>query len=107
MINAMKKLILIFGVFSIICVVVSHVSTTAVENAQTSAQAQLENSAYEASFTVKSLNDRIVVYKGDELYYKTNTSVNTLPKSDRRVLLEGIVVKDEQQLKEVLADYCS
>ncbi len=103
----MKKLILIFGTFAIIFVVASaslnnHYASTK-EVGDTSTQIQTDTQPY----TIKSENDRIVVYRGDTLLYRTTTSVNTLPKKDRKTLLEGITVTSQQELKRLLDDYCS
>ena len=104
----MKKLIVIFGAFAIICVIVtsfsdnSYISRTPKPESQ-----QTEESESGEQYTIKSENGRIVVYKGDELFLKTSTAVNTLPKKDERELLYGITVYSKDEMNKVLEDYCS
>ncbi len=104
----MKKLIAIFGVFAIICVIVSSFSDRSYISSTPSPEiiGETDSSVAEA-YTIKSENGRIVVYKGDELFLKTSTSVNTLPKKDERKLLYGITVDTKEEMNEVLEDYCS
>lgn len=47
------------------------------------------------------------MYKEDELFLRTSTAVNTLPKKDERELLYGITVYSKDEMNEVLEDYCS
>ncbi len=104
----MKKLIVIFGVFAIICVIVtsfsdrSYISHTPKPESQ-----QTTDSQTGEVYTIKSENGRIVVYKEDELFLRTSTAVNTLPKKDERELLYGITVYSKDEMNEVLEDYCS
>lgn len=104
----MKKLIAIFGAFAIICVIVSSFS----DNSYISSTPKPEftetvGSSSAEVYTIKSENGRIVVYKGDELFLKTSTAVNTLPKKDERELLYGITVNSKEEMNKVLENYCS
>ena len=104
----MKKLILIFGAFLIIYVIVTGVAEQKTASITQSGEPQsVSEDKPEEYYTVKSENGRIVVYFGGELFYKTTTAVSTLPKTDQNELLYGIVAKDEQELKHVIEDYCS
>ncbi|MBQ8860422.1 MAG: hypothetical protein IJ015_03680 [Ruminococcus sp.] len=104
----MKKLILIFGTFAIICVAISATFDNINPNSVSDTQIQLsENDAISDSYTIKSENGRVVVYKGDELLIKTSTSTSTLPKKDEKELLYGITVKTRQEVDRLLEQYCS
>ena len=105
--NKLKKLILIFGVFAIVCVIIS-------ASLESSAQTQLqeeqiaETTATTAStYIIKSENGRIVVYENDELLYKTTTAVSTLPKKDQKTLLYGISANTKEEVKLILQQFCS
>lgn len=103
----MKKLILIFGTFAIICVIISsvtQVSSTTTAPTQPPTQSESDKSDV---YTVKSENGRIVVYENDTLWQRTQTRVNTLPKADQKLLLYGIKASSKQEVKEILEDYCS
>ena len=49
----------------------------------------------------------LVLFYGDTLLYRTETSVNTLPKKDARQLLYGISVETREQAERVIEEYCS
>ncbi len=104
----MKKLVLIFGVFAIICVIISFAFDTAVrvEKEYVPKKATVTQTNGEM-YTVKAENGRVVLYKGDTLILRTTTSVSTLPKKDERTLLYGITVSTREQADEVLEQYCS
>ena len=104
----MKKLILIFGVFSIICVIVSSVAESKINSANviTETVSVSENTDGDV-YTVKSENGKIVVYRKDELYYKTDTATSTLPKADQRKLLYGINASSKAEVDKILQAYCS
>lgn len=104
----MKKLILIFGIFAVIFVVISgfaqmYRADTQVTQSATENQSEVQDEAY----TVKSENGRIVVYQGDTLIQRTATHVSTLPKKDQKALLYGIKAEDMEQVDALLMDYCS
>lgn len=104
----MKKLILIFGAFSIICVIVSSVADMKIQSINEPTEATVAASeAADNIYTVKSENGKIVVYKGDTLYLRTDTAVSTLPKPDQTQLLYGISVSSKEQMQDILNDYCS
>ena len=104
----MKKLILIFGVFSIICVIVSSVAESRVNSANVTTEtvSASENENLDI-FTVRSENGKIVVYKGDTMHLKTDTAVSTLPKPDQKILLYGINANSKEELDKILEQYCS
>lgn len=104
----MKKLILIFGAFAIICVAISATFDNINPSEEQEVQSQQSSEgAYEESYTLKSENGRVVVYKGDELLMKTSTAVNTLPKKDEKELLYGITVYSKEEMNRLLEQYCS
>ncbi len=107
----MKKLIVIFGAFFIICLIVSHIADTAT---QTTNEVQSVERVSKGSsdttqtiYTVKSENGRIVVYRGDELLIKTATAVNTLPKKDQTTLLYGVTAYSKEEMEQILEQYTS
>lgn len=103
----MKKLIVIFGTFAVIFVVLSVYLDNSSVNANNGEVVIQQNAQTQQTYTIKSENDRIVVYRGDTLLYKTETSVNTLPKKDRKTLIQGITVTSQEELKRLIDDYCS
>lgn len=103
----MKKLILIFGVFAIICVIISFVAEQSVLSLEREFMPSESVSESDEVYNIKSENGRIVVYRGDELLMRTDTAVNTLPKRDQKQLLYGIVAYSKQEMERVLQDYCS
>lgn len=104
----MKKLILIYGAFLIICVIVTHIADQKAQSITHSGE-QISNASesVEDLYTIKSENGRIVVYRGNELHYKTQTATSTLPKMDQNELLYGIVAKSEEEVQRILEKYCS
>ncbi len=57
------------------------------------------------TYTVKSHEGRIGVFVDGELSYLLDVYINTLPKSDRYLLEEGIVVYSEAELRSIIEDY--
>ena len=104
----MKKLILIFGSFAIICVIISYFVGTDVSAKNYDTQAvETQEVTTPAAYTVKSENGRIVVYEQDELFYKTMTMVKTLPIKDQETLLYGIPARSKEEVNRILEQYCS
>lgn len=104
----MKKLILIFGAFSIICVIVSSVADMKIQSINEPTEATVAASeAADNIYTVKSENGKIVVYKGNTLYLKTSTAISTLPKLDQKELLYGITATSKEEMIKILEAYCS
>lgn len=103
----MKKLILIFGTFLIICLIISHIAQVKVESKLDSFETVSVSENGEPLYLIKSENGRVVVYYGDELVRKTTTAVSTLPKIDQRELLYGITAKSEEEVERILEEYCS
>jgi len=56
-------------------------------------------------YTVKSYEGRIGVFENGELSYLLDVYVNTLPKTDRRLLEEGVVAYSEEELRDIIEDY--
>ena len=102
-----KKLILIFGVFAIICVIISVALSTPVESKAEEKKDTHQTQSQTEKYVVKSLNGKVVLFYGDTLLYRTETSVNTLPKKDARQLLYGISVETREQAERVIEEYCS
>ncbi|MBR2715790.1 MAG: hypothetical protein IKB73_06280 [Ruminococcus sp.] len=104
----MKKLILIFGTFAIICVIISAVADSradALRQTDNTESTQVQSESY--LYEIKSENGKIVVYKEGRLHLRTSTAVNTLPKIDQKELLYGIKVNTKEQMNKVLEQYCS
>lgn len=103
----MKKLILIFGSFLIICLIITYVAQEKVESKMDSLETLSVSDDGEPVYLVKSENGRVVVYYGQELVRKTTTAVSTLPKIDQRELLYGITANSEEEVERILEEYCS
>jgi len=101
----MKKLLLIAG-----SLMIGYVMMTSYPGSKADirpASAQAVHSVQQTLYIVKEENDRIVVTMNDAVYLRTDTQVSSLPKNDRQKLKEGITVFSEQELKELIEDYCS
>lgn len=61
----------------------------------------------DAAYVVRDENNRVVVYRGGELWLRTDTQVSDLPKSDRVKLKKGIAVETEAELNALVEDFCS
>ena len=101
----MKKLISLAGALMIGYVMLSAAAGVADDGARTVDQSETE--AQSAVYTVASQMDRVVVYRGKELYLRTDTQASALPKSDRERLARGIDVYSDRELKALLEDLCS
>lgn len=103
-----KKLILIFGTFAVVCVIISYYVGTDVSAKNSDIQeAQTQTVTECPAYTVKSENGRIVVYEQDELFYKTMTATKTLPIKDQETLLYGIPASSKEEVNKILEQYCS
>ena len=102
----MKKLFAIFSAFIIICVIISATFDNLQRTLKESSKKQ-EKPKAESVYLIKSENDKIVVYYGDSLYLKTDTSIHTLPKKDRGMFINGISLDSKQEVDKVLLEYCS
>ena len=60
-----------------------------------------------ALYLMRDVNDRVVVFRGGEVYISTDTQVSSLPKSDREKLEKGINIYSEKELKSLMEDICS
>ncbi len=104
----MKKLIIIFGVFAIICVVITAVAEQSVLSLESEVlPTEATDATQSDSYTLKNENGRIVVYRNDELLMKTTTAVSTLPKRDQKELLYGINASSKEEMEKLLESYCS
>lgn len=97
----MKKLLAIAGAVMILYVLISSLANAAVPRT-----APVEATAAQV-FVVREEGDRVVVYCGDSLFLRTDTTVSALPKSDRTRLSEGITLTSEKELRRLLEDFCS
>ena len=59
------------------------------------------------AYTVKAHDGRIGIFKDGSLTYIIDVYTNTLPKTDRVLLEEGIVVYSEGELYNIIEDYTS
>ncbi len=104
----MKKLIVIFGVFAVICVIVSSFSDNSyISSTPKPEVTETQGASSTEVYTIKSENGRIVVYRGDELLIKTATAVNTLPKKDQTTLLYGVTAYSKEEMEQILEQYTS
>ena len=99
----MKKLIAITGVLLVAYVLLS-ASTGGRISAGAGAPDESESSAV---YVMRDENDRVVVYRNEAVFLRTDTQVSSLPKSDRQRLREGIIVFSEKELKRLIEDICS
>lgn len=60
-------------------------------------------------YVVKIVDNRVAVTDADSgrVIQKTDTLASILPKGDRKLLLKGIKVNSDKQLRLLLEDYCS
>lgn len=58
-------------------------------------------------YTVKTCEEKIGIFVDGELLYMLDVYIKTLPKADRILLEEGIVVHSESDLREIIEDYSS
>lgn len=103
----MKKLILIFGTFAIICVIISYSAEQKITQNFNTDTTQTQNVQNPEVYTVKSENGKVVVYQGDTLLHKTSTATSTLPKRDQKILLYGISASSKEELNKILENYLS
>lgn len=97
----MKKLIAIAGAAMILWVLIS-AQAYGTETAEVPVQA-----TQATVYVMREENDRVVVYQGDSVWLRTDTPVSSLPKSDRVRLREGILLTSEEELRQMLEDFCS
>lgn len=104
----MKKLFYITSLIVLSCVIASSAIITI-----TKAPESVKGSAYTESagdeYIIKSLGDRIVVYKGKEAkpYIQTNRSVSSLPMDIQHKLNRGIPYGSEKSMRDALNEFCS
>lgn len=100
----MKKLIIITGILLISCVVISVLASPAPAGSPADTLSQEER-----RFTLTEEHGRLVVYREGEdgPFLTTDTFVDTLPKSDRQAIEEGITVTGTTRLRKLMEDYCS
>lgn len=102
----MKKLLTVTGAILIAYVVLSSVYVSSGEEAVAAKTAQPQTRPQQI-YVVREENDRLVVYLDEQVYLRTDTRVSTLPRSDRLKLEHGIDVFSDEELKQLLEDYCS
>lgn len=59
----------------------------------------------EKSYEVKEYNGRIGVFEDNSLLYTVDVYVFTLPKSDQKLLSDGIKADSKEELNEILEEY--
>lgn len=57
------------------------------------------------TYMLKEYNGKIGVYIDNDFQYDIDIFVHTLPKEDKKLLSEGIVVSSEQELFEIISSY--
>ncbi len=103
--NIKSTKILIFALVSLFCLSVLYLNLNKdIEKQQT--RQQIINDEY---YTVKDYNGKIAVFKNSEnipiTVYDSYTSL--LPEYDKKLLKEGIRVKDTNELQKIIEDYTS
>ena len=58
-------------------------------------------------YTIKSHKGRIGIFEDSKLSYLLDVYINTLPKTDRDLLEEGIIVYSDSELHSIIEDYTS
>ena len=102
----MKKLLLITGIILTVYLVMTAVVTNDAPE-PSAAEANSVVSASDDGYLISQQDGFVVIYKGGELFLKTDTTVDSLPKSDRVKIEEGVHVSSLKELKELIEDYCS
>lgn len=98
----MKKLLAATGV-----ILIAYVIYSAAAGGAPNGNHPHDPSDSAAAYTVREENNRVVVYRDDALWMKTDTQVSALPKGDRVRLKNGIIVFSEKELKALIEDICS
>ena len=104
----MKKLFYITSLIVLSCVVASAIIIpVTTENKPIKGSAYTESAQDE--YIIKSLGDRIVVYRGkeDKPYIETNSSVSSMPTDIQHRLNRGISYGSEKSMQEALNEFCS
>ncbi len=104
----MKKLFYITSVIVLSCVLASSLIIPLTEEFDpVKGSVYTENVGEE--YIIKSLGDRIVVYKGKEEkpYLETTTAVSSLPSDIQQKLNRGISYSSEKSMQEALNEFCS
>ena len=103
----MKKLVAITGLVLITCVCVGAAAQTETAPSETAAVAV--GTTVPQGYIIRDSGGRVAVFKsgGSAPVIVTKTRTDDLPRSDARIIREGIEVQDERQLKRVLEDFCS
>lgn len=99
----MKKLLLMTGIILTAYLGITSPLSSAGEPVAVIAEVE----ATEGGFLVGVSQGRVAVFRGGELYLKTDTSVSSLPRADRTRLEQGIYLDSEKELKQLLQDLCS
>ena len=102
----MKKLLLITGVILTAYLILNAVVITG-DPEPSAAAADSAVSAGDDGYLITQQDGFVVIYKGGELVMKTDTTVDSLPKSDRAKIEEGVRVNSLKELKQLVEDYCS
>ena len=103
----MKKLILIAvtGAVLISSVLIGSFAAGSAAVSDTAASRTAEEKAYVISVD----SGRVAVFRDgeDKPFMVTDTFVNSLPKTDRLELENGVRVSGERELRQAIEDYCS
>ncbi|MBQ7386398.1 MAG: hypothetical protein IJW04_07830 [Ruminococcus sp.] len=104
----MKRLFYITSIIVLSCVLASSVIIPLTqEHDPLKEPVYIENEGEE--YIIKSLGDRIVVYRGkdEKPYLETTTAVSSLPSDIQQKLNRGISYSSEKSMKEALDEFCS
>ena len=70
-------------------------------------ETESETEERQVVYTVKSYDGRLAICVNGEISYILDVYINTLPKTDKALLEEGIVVYSERELYRIIEDYSS
>lgn len=105
----MKKLYFATCAVVLACVIASSLIIPITTGAQSSYNGSAAVHNTQGEYIIKSLGDRIVVYKGkaDKPYIETTTAVSSLPRDVQKRITEGIYYDSEESMKKALDEFCS
>lgn len=105
----MKRLFYITSIIVLSCVIASGFIIPITTDVNSGNSADLSAGDNDSEYIIKSLGDRIVVYRGNSQNpcLETTTAVSSLPKAVQRQINEGIHYDSEDEMKKALDEFCS
>ena len=65
----------------------------------------VEDSSSIIIYEIKEYNGKVCAFENGNLIYSLDTYVFTLPEKDQKLILDGIVTTDKNELYEILSEY--